>query len=334
MVWQESNDAHAEFTDIYAAKLTGDGTVGVPARIAINLASGVQNNPDVAFTAGNYLVAWQDGRSSPNNTYPLGAYDIYGTLVTGTGAMSPTNSFLISGWQSNAPPTVAIINPRDGDTFTAPVNILLMASVHDEDGLAAEATVDFFDGTDRIGIGQLTDPGPPHEALFRFYWTNVPPDSYVLTAKVKDGGGAMATSASVRIIVRSGQPVVNVEASKADAYELGDSKSRALIFRVTRTGPSDFDLPVSYRVGGTAQNGVDYEALSGRMIIPIGASEAAILTYARFDEISEGDETVEVAIERLACIDIFPPPRDCYEVGEHGVAYGLIHDAPASWMRP
>src|SRR5204862_6942541 len=110
-------------------------------------------------------------------------------------------------------------------------------------------------------------------------------------------------SASVRITGRSGQPVVNVEASKADACELGDSKSRALIFRVTRTGPIDFDLPVSYRVGGTAQNGVDYETLSGRMIIPVGATEPLILTYARFDEISEGDETVEVAIEKLACID-------------------------------
>ncbi|PYK58861.1 MAG: hypothetical protein DME21_14810, partial [Verrucomicrobia bacterium] len=89
VVWQESNDPHEEFTDLYAAKLTGDGTVGAPARIAVNLAPGVQYNPDVAFTAGNYLVTWQDGRSSPNNTYPLGAYDIYGALVSGPGAVTP-----------------------------------------------------------------------------------------------------------------------------------------------------------------------------------------------------------------------------------------------------
>src|SRR5437867_2136895 len=38
VVWQESNDAHAEFTDIYAAKLAGDGTVGAPARIEVNRA--------------------------------------------------------------------------------------------------------------------------------------------------------------------------------------------------------------------------------------------------------------------------------------------------------
>src|SRR5205823_12936402 len=137
------------------------------------------------------------------------------------------------------------------------------------------------------------------------------------------------TSSPVKIMVRSGKPVVNVEASKADAYELGDSKSRALIFRVTRTGATDFDLPVSYRVGGTAQNGVDYEELRGRIVIPVGASEATILTYARFDGISEGDETIEVTIERLTCDDVFPPPRECYEVGEHGAAVGFIHDATA-----
>src|SRR5439155_1308491 len=100
------------------------------------------------------------------------------------------------------------------------------------------------------------------------------------------------------------------------------------ISSVTRTGPTDIDLPVSYQVGGTAQNGVDFDELSGRLIIPAGASAAAILTYARLDEVSEGDETVEVAIERPSCDGIFPPPRECYEVGEHGVAHGVIHDAP------
>src|SRR5205814_2239269 len=43
----------------------------------------------------------------------------------------------------------------------------------------------------------------------------------------------------------------------------------------------------------------------------------------------EGEETVEIAIERPSCDGIFPPPRECYEVGEHGVVSGLIHDAPA-----
>src|SRR4030095_6730198 len=159
-------------------------------------------------------------------------------------------------------------------------------------------------------------------------WTNVPFGEYALRAQATDDHGAQTTSSPVKIIVRSGRPVVNVEVLK-DAYEFGDSKSRALIFRVTRTGPFDFDLPVSYRVSGTAQNGLDYETLSGRVIIPAGATEASILTYARSDGISERDETVEVAIERPSCNDVFPPPRECYEVGEHGAARGFIHDAPA-----
>src|SRR6266568_3126354 len=86
VVWQASDDPREEFTDIYGVKITGGGTVGAPAKIPVNLAPGVQYNPDVAFASGNYLVAWQDGRSSPNSTYPLGAYDIFGTFVAGTGA--------------------------------------------------------------------------------------------------------------------------------------------------------------------------------------------------------------------------------------------------------
>jgi len=329
VVWQESNDAHAEFTDLYGAKLNGDGLVGARARIAVNRAPGVQFNPDVAFTRANYLVAWQDGRSSPNNTYPLGAFDIYGTLVTGTDDVSPTNGFLISGWQSNAPPTVSIVDPTDGAVFTAPATVVLIAHANDPNGYFTIQTVEFFANNVSLGIrtnfATMNPVGP-----FFLVWTNVPAGEYTLTAKATDDRGVQTTSSPVEIIVRFEQPVVNVEASKADAYEFGDSKSRALVFRVTRTGPIDFDLPVSYRVGGTAQNGVDYEELSGRMIIPIGAREAAIVTYARFDEISEGDETVEVAIERLPCIAIFPPPRECYEVGEHGAARGFIHDVPAS----
>src|SRR5436190_4352640 len=154
VVWQESNDAHAEFTDIYGTKLTGAGAVGAPARIAVNRGPGVQFNPDVAFASASYLVAWQDGRSAPGNSYPLGAFDIYGSLVSGAGDVSPTNGVLISGRLPNAPPTVTIINPRDGDTFTAPANILVLTSVHDEDGLAAAAKVEFFDGTRPLGTGQ------------------------------------------------------------------------------------------------------------------------------------------------------------------------------------
>src|SRR5439155_16473070 len=142
--------------------------------------------------------------------------------VTGTGEVSATNGFLISGWQSNAPPTVSIINPSVGDTFTAPAKISLLASVHDEDGLATAARVDFFQGTDFLGSGQLTDPGPPHDAIFRLFWTNVPAGEYTLTAKATDDRGAQTASSPVKILVLSGKPVVNVEASKADAYELGD----------------------------------------------------------------------------------------------------------------
>src|SRR6184192_1865422 len=125
------------------------------AQAAIVPAPDDQEEPAVVANGNSYFVVWAD-----KGTYDDTEYDIYGALVRGTGDVSPRNGFLISGPQSNAPPTVTIINPREGDTFTAPANIFLLASVHDEDGIAAEATVEFLDGANRFGIGQLTDPGP------------------------------------------------------------------------------------------------------------------------------------------------------------------------------
>src|SRR6185436_4758436 len=170
-------------------------------------------------------------------------------------------------------------------------SVALIAHANDPDGYFTIQTVEFFANNVSLGIrtnfATMNPIGP-----FFLVWTNVPAGQYALTAKATDDRGAQASSSPVNITVHPGGPVVNIEAIKS-ADEFGDSKSRALIFRITRTGPIDFDLPVIYRVGGTAQNGVDYETLSGRLIISAGAKEDLILTYARFDGVSEGDETVE-----------------------------------------
>jgi len=124
--------------------------------------------------------------------------------------------------QTNQPPTVSIVNPRDGATFIAPANILFLASVHDPDGSAAAASIELFEGTNKIGDAQLTDPGPPHDAAFLFYWTNVPPGRYDVTAKVTDDQGATATSAHAHITVVTNPPlpIVTIVATDPVASEV------------------------------------------------------------------------------------------------------------------
>jgi Big-like domain-containing protein/Calx-beta domain-containing protein len=288
---------------------------------ANNASLGIRTNFATMNPIGPFFLAWTN--------VPAGEYTLTARATDDRGAQTASSPVHIRVVE----PAIAIHYPREGDTFTTPTNLPVVARVFvavSNFDFGAVTNVEFFANNVKLGEvhSGVPDPEPmPPFISFTFTWPNPPPGSYALTAKAATDSGARQTSLPVHITVRPTRPVVNVEASKADAYELGDFKSRALIFRVTRTDPIDFDLPVSYRVGGTAQNGVDYEELSSQVIIPNGAREATISTSARFDEIPEGDETVEVTIERPACNDTSPPPRECYQVGEHGTAHGLIHDA-------
>lgn len=60
---------------------------------------------------------------------------------------------------------------------------------------------------------------------------------------------------------------------------------------VTRSGPTDMPLTLSYTTGGTAGSS-DYTALPGALTIPAGAAQAAIVVTPQTDTLLEGDETV------------------------------------------
>lgn len=234
---------------------------------------------------------------------------------------------------TNQPPTITILSPANGATFTAPANIFLIASVHDPDGIAAAAAVEFFAGTNKLGNGQLFDPGPPHEAPFRFIWTNVPPGEYTLTAKVTDDHRAMAYSAPVHIIVRSvtAFPVVTVIATDPNAAEPSDPGT----FTIYRSGTNA--LEVFYTLSGTASNGVDYFTPTplppwpfvNSVFIPAGAHSASVTIMPRDDNLVEGPETVVLHLEY--CSDFAP----CYDIGSPSTAVVTIQDNdPPPHMQP
>ena len=103
VVWLQSDELYGANPDIFGAKLTADGLLGTPARIAINRSPGSQSNPDVAFGGDNFLVIWQDARHT-TDPFAWGPFDIYGTLVEGEGTVSDPNGFLISALDAPPPP--------------------------------------------------------------------------------------------------------------------------------------------------------------------------------------------------------------------------------------
>ena len=254
----------------------------------------------------------------------------------------------------NLPPKVAIVRPENGDVFREPADILIYAAAFDPDGWVR--SVEFFADGRSLGVvsnnlagvggsGTANDTSRP-EQIFRFLWPDVPAGGYGLTAKATDNRGATTVSEPVRIrVLGQMPPVVTIEAIDPYAAEgpmpivdatgqvafldppasNGDRLDPAT-FVVKRSGGTNVDLTVYYRLSGTAANGFDYEKLAGQVVIPRGSWAARIAILPIDDKLAEGTETVVATLEPLACIAIFPPPPDCYTVGDPARAAAWIFD--------
>jgi hypothetical protein len=234
---------------------------------------------------------------------------------------------------NNLPPMVRITAPTNGAVFKAPATIHIEATTVDPDGYAPFA--EFYAGTNKIGevrIDFIQAPPDGEPIHFGFEWQNVPAGRYALTARAIDDEGAAGRSDPVFIAVVDFEPpgtVVSIVARDAEAAEQDprlDSLPNNGLFAVERHGPTNFPLQVYYSIGGTAQNGIDYERLSGQVVIPEGARSASIEVIAIDDRIAEGDERVVLTLRPPACIAIYPPPPECYSVGSASRAVVVIHD--------
>lgn len=114
-------------------------------------------------------------------------------------------------------------------------------------------------------------------------------------------------------------PTVTIIATDRFAKEPADNGE----FTVYRTNsPSLAALTVYYMISGTATNGVDYVALTGRVTIPAGAVSARIPVGVRDDNIREDTESV-VATITDPC---FGPVPCLYNIGSPRTAVVGIYD--------
>jgi PKD repeat protein len=89
------------------------------------------------------------------------------------------------------------------------------------------------------------------------------------------GSSGQTDSASHTITVNNApppSPTVTVVASQTLASLLTPGT-----FTITRSGDTGSALTVKYSLGGSAQNGADYQALSGSVTIPAGSSSATVV---------------------------------------------------------
>jgi hypothetical protein len=249
---------------------------------------------------------------------------------------------------TNLPPSVHLVQPRDGDLFKAGADLSLVANASDRDGYIK--FVEFFEGENSLGI--IENPLIPYAdgsveplsastkleiqqlPLYRIVWEDVPAGRYVLTAVATDNRGEQTTSIPVEIGVIESYPVPVVTIITADpvAEEQAaatDVVSNTAHFVVARRGGNiERPLTVSYRVGGRAENGVDYRALSGFATIKAGEYKERIVIAPIDDEECEGTESVIIKLvppilpQNDINIAAFLP----YRVGDPDKARAVIED--------
>ena len=122
-------------------------------------------------------------------------------------------------------------------------------------------------------------------------------ENLVLTVAPGDTFSMAAPVEAEILIIDNEFPVLSIAAVDAVAMEEeendGDKRARLL---GSRTGDHSGDLTVNYLVSGSASKGLDYEPLSGSVVIPAGAISAGIRVTAEEDSEAEGDEYVVVHI--------------------------------------
>jgi len=98
---------------------------------------------------------------------------------------------------------------------------------------------------------------------------------------------------------------------------LGDRSGH---FVFTRSGDLSVPVDVLYQVSGTADPGVHYEKLSGKITFPKGESKVRQSVVPKGASFGQLSRSIIVTLEPAVCIEIFPPPPSCYLIGPDGKA--------------
>ncbi|HKW30182.1 MAG TPA: PKD domain-containing protein [Verrucomicrobiae bacterium] len=238
----------------------------VTASFSANPSSGQAPLP-VQFTdtsSGN-PTSWNwnfgDGSTSttqnPSHTYNSAGSFTATLTVTGSGGQTSSVSHTIT--VTNAPPQPVTANfsanPSSGQ---AP---LAVQFTDQSSGPVTSWSWNFGDGS------TSTTQNPSH--------TYSGAGSFSATLTVT-GSSGQTSSVSHSITVTNAPPPPSATVTVAATQPLATSLTPG-VFTVTRTGNTSSQLTIYYSLGGTAQNGVDYQSLSGSVVFPAGSSTTSVV---------------------------------------------------------
>jgi RHS repeat-associated protein len=218
-------------------------SISAPADGAVYLAPGTvavtasASDPDGTivevdfFQGGTFIgTATQAPYTATLANLGSGTYQITAVATDDFGATTTSSAISV---RVNAAPTVSLTKPANGESFTAPANIVVAANAAD-DGTIAK--VEFFRGG--ISIATLTEPP------YSFTLTGVPTGSYLLTAVITDDLGASTTSDPVSVTVKSGvAQMYYIMTDHLNTPRLIQDQNRNAVWRWDQTEPFGDSVP-------------------------------------------------------------------------------------------
>jgi hypothetical protein len=138
------------------------------------------------------------------------------------------------------------------------------------------------------------------------------PGTYTLSLTSDDGQVTVFDQMVVTIVAA---PVVSVALAASPAAEFGPI---AGAFTISRDSGTAVPLTISYTVGGSASNGVDYSAIATNVTLQAGASSTVVNIDPILDAVAEGNETVVLTLVATSS----------YRVGVNNSSSLTINDRP------
>ncbi|PYJ93752.1 MAG: hypothetical protein DME23_25760 [Verrucomicrobia bacterium] len=262
--------------NLFATDDDGSVYVFTPDGARSLFASGMQHTSALAFdSAGNLFVT--DSGSASNDAH------IYKFTPVGAGSTFASGLDESYGLASNSAGDLFYSDHLTGDIyrFTAEGQLSTFASgLNYPDGLA-------FDGA---GIVYVADQGSGN--IYKFT-----PDGARSTFASGLNGPTFIAFAPNTAPADTTPPTVQVVASDYLASGYGDGTNADTgEFVFWRNGDANTEFTVYYALSGTASNGVDYEALSGSVTFPAGATYTTLKVTPIRGRTTGDDETVVLAL--------------------------------------
>jgi hypothetical protein len=221
-------------------------------------------------TASPYTFNWTN--------VDAGNYSLIAVATDNSGASTASTAANIVVNVPNSLPTVSLIAPLNGTTYSAGSNLNLSANASDTDGTISK--VEFFAGATLIG----TATTPSSDGSYNISWNNIPSGAYALTAKATDNAGGATTSSAMNIDVVSQTGLLPT----ADAYV------RDGTFAGTNFGlATELQVQTSATAGSNRESYLKFDTTS-----VTGVTKAKIRLYGKLSDTS--DSNVPIAIYSVA----------------------------------